>query len=131
MENLFVNDTKKPHITFCSEPWFTQTREGRRTVELSKADGGMGGLAVGDVLLYRNPANLLFSKQFLARVTGVKRYEGPGALRKSLEENLARNMPWVETLEEGEAHYLECHTNEEIDAVGMVAIQIAVMPNAQ
>jgi len=124
MSNNFFRPAERP--IDCSEPWFTHIREGRKPVEGRKASETWRGVSTGDILFFRDPADP--SKTFRARVTGVAHYEGPGALRKYLEgETLARALPGVATLEEGEAVYLAWSTREEIDANGMLGIQVEVL----
>lgn len=106
-------EAKTPRVIHCSEPWYTHIREGRKTVEGRKA----------------SPTDE--EQSFTARVTGVMRYEDPGALRRYLEgETLARALPGVETLDAGEAVYLQWSTAKEIDRYGMLGIQIAVTAEA-
>jgi ASC-1-like (ASCH) protein len=131
--NLDENEGPPPqnaptHVIDCSEPWFTHILEGRKPVEGRKASEKRGKVAVGDVVVFRDPADQM--KTFLARVTAVTRYEGPGALRKYLEgETLARALPGVESFEAGEKVYLAFGwTHEEIDKNGMLGIQIQVIP---
>jgi len=118
-------DATVPRVIDCDEPWFTHIREGRKPVEGRKASPTWADIEVGNVLVFRNAAD--GEHCFVARVTGVTRYEGPGALRRYLEgETLARALPGVEDLDAGEAVYLQWSTREEIDRYGMLGIQIAV-----
>ncbi len=118
--------TSPPRTIDCREPWFTHIREGRKPVEGRKASKTWGSVSVGEILLFRDPANP--EKTFRAKVTGITRYEGPGALRKYLEgEGLSRALPGVTSIEDGMAVYLSWSTHEEIDACGMMGIQIEVL----
>lgn len=73
--------------------------------------------------MFRDPENK--SKTFRAVVTGVNRYEAPGALEKYLKgETLERALPGVKTIEEGMEKYLQWSTMEEIEKYGMLGIQV-------
>lgn len=124
-----LSEAKTPRVIHCSEPWYTHIREGRKPVEGRKASPTWADIAEGDELIFTSAADE--EQSFTARVTGVTRYEGPGALRRYLEgETLARALPGVETLDAGEAVYLQWSTAEEIDRYGMMGIQVAVTAEA-
>ncbi len=114
---------QKPRIIDTNEPWFTHILEGRKPVEGRKGSPTWCSVKAGDVLRFRDPAD--HSRTFLAEVTGVTRYDG---LRAYLVgETLARALPGVKTLEEGEAIYLKWSTADEIAKYGMLGIQVRVV----
>lgn len=105
---------------YCSEPWFSLIREGRKPVEGRKCSPSWSGVSVGDVLVFQNG-----DESFRARVVKVNHYDAPDALQKYLQgEGLDRALPGVTSIEEGERIYLQWSTREEIDQYGMMGIQV-------
>ena len=114
-----------PREIFCGEPWFTHIREGRKPVEVRRSSDKWSGVAVGDTLLFRDPAER--DKTFLARVTGITR-NNPGSLRKYLEaETPARARTGVVTVEAGEATYRTLWARGETDESEMLDFQVEVV----
>ena len=120
--------SQKAWFIDCSEPWFTHIAEGRKPVEGKKNSPTWKGVAAGDRVTFRDPGS---GRTFLAAVTGVNVYApGPGALRRYLEgEGLARALPGVATLADGEAVYTQpgWSTHEEVERYGMLGIQVEVL----
>jgi ASC-1-like (ASCH) protein len=119
-------------VVDCKEPWYTHILEGRKPVEGRKASPTWVNVCPGEILIFRDPDSVgkgRVSRIFSVQVTGVTRYEaGPGALRRYLEgESLARALPGIATLEEGEAVYLQWSSAEEIEKYGMLGIQVKVL----
>ncbi len=104
----------------CADPWFSLILAGHKPVEGRKGSPTWAGLAPGQVLRFRNGA-----WSFRARIVSLTRY---ASLRDYLAgETLARALPGVATLEEGEAIYHQWSTPEEIAAHGMLAIEVSVL----
>lgn len=111
---------------YCTEPWFSYIREGRKDVEGRKNSPAWRDVRAGDTLRFRNG-----QASFLAEVVAVRLYgPGPDSLRQYITtETLERVLPGIATPEEGCAVYLQWSTPEEIARHGMIAIQVRVLPS--
>ncbi|KAK8515977.1 hypothetical protein V6N13_093251 [Hibiscus sabdariffa] len=97
------------------EPFFTQLKDGIKTIE--------GRCAVGDYNRIASGALILFNKCLVLEVQGVDHY---ASFFEMLEaETLAKVLPGVETIDEGVQVYRKFYTEEKEMTNGVVAIGVA------
>ncbi|OAP06279.1 hypothetical protein AXX17_AT3G02680 [Arabidopsis thaliana] len=101
------------------EPYFTQLKDGLKTVE--------GRCAVGDYMRISSGAFLLFNKCLLLEVQDVHRYTSFSEMLKV--EGLAKVLPGVESIEEGVQVYRNFYSEEKERMNGVVAIRVAKPAN--
>eukprot|EP01018_Ginkgo_biloba_P032848 Gb_27293 [translate_table: standard] len=100
------------------EPFFTQLRNGKKTVEGRCAIGDYKRILPGDLLLINNCLFLT--------VQVVNWY---GSFYEMLrEESLEKVLPSVKTIEEGEQVYRRFYTAEKEKSGGVLAIVVSVAP---
>ena len=121
-----IGRVRRIRLMVVSEPWYRHILEGRKDVEGRKNSETWRDIEPGDILCLT--ASKFSMSCFYVKVTGITLYAPPGALRKYLEgETLARALPGVSSIEEGMKVYLAWSTMEEIEAVGMMGIQLEVI----
>ncbi|KAK8478322.1 hypothetical protein V6N13_055054 [Hibiscus sabdariffa] len=97
------------------EPFFTQLKDGIKTIE--------GRCAVGDYNRIASGALILFNKCLVLEVQDVCHY---ASFFEMLEaETLAKVLPGVETIDEGVQVYRKFYTEEKEMSNGVVAIGVA------
>ncbi|XP_020253019.1 uncharacterized protein LOC109830224 isoform X2 [Asparagus officinalis] len=96
------------------EPYFSQLRDGRKTVE-GRCGGNYSRITPGAVLL--------FNKCLLFQVQHVNRYSSFYEMLKV--EGLSDILPGVETVEEGVQIYRKFYTEEKETASGVFAIYVS------
>jgi len=101
------------------EPYFTQLKDGLKTVE--------GRCAVGDYMRISSGDFLLFNKCLLLEVQDVHRYTSFSEMLKV--EGLAKVLPGVESIEEGVQVYRNFYSEEKERMNGVVAIRVAKPAN--
>ncbi|KAL3506776.1 hypothetical protein ACH5RR_032158 [Cinchona calisaya] len=94
------------------EPFFSQLKDGQKTVE--------GRCAIGNYNRIVPGAFILFNKSLLLQVQDVHRYV---SFREMLEaESLQRVLPGVKTIEEGVQVYRNFYSEEKESSNGVIAI---------
>ncbi|KAF2300295.1 hypothetical protein GH714_011487 [Hevea brasiliensis] len=96
------------------EPFFTQLRDGLKTVE--------GRCAVGDYNQIESGALILFNKCLVLQVQDIHRY---ASFAEMLEESLEKVLPGVKTIDEGVKVYRKFYTEAKERANGVLAICVA------
>ncbi|KAI3959244.1 hypothetical protein MKW92_014623 [Papaver armeniacum] len=94
------------------EPFFTQLRVGRKTIE--------GRCAVGDYNRIGQGSLLLFNRCLILEVQDVRRHPSFAELLKT--ESLEKVLPGVNTIEEGVQIYRNFYTEEKEKSNGVLAI---------
>ncbi|XP_071687070.1 uncharacterized protein [Rutidosis leptorrhynchoides] len=103
----------------CQEPFFSQLKDGKKTVEGRCAGGSYNRIKSGSLVL--------FNKCLLLQVEGVHRY---GSFSDMLAaEGLDKVLPGVETIEEGTQIYRKFYSEEKEKSDGVLAI--LVKPTSQ
>ncbi|XP_010509766.1 PREDICTED: uncharacterized protein LOC104786096 [Camelina sativa] len=97
------------------EPYFTQLKDGLKTVE--------GRCAVGDYMRISSGAFILFNKCLLLEVQDVHHYTSFSEMLRL--EGLAEVLPGVESIEEGVKVYRNFYSEEKERLNGVVAIRVA------
>ncbi|KAI3994668.1 hypothetical protein MKX01_027558 [Papaver californicum] len=97
------------------EPFFTQLRVGRKTIE--------GRCAVGDYNRIGPGSLLLFNRCLLLEVQDVRRHPSFSELLKT--ESLEKVLPGVNTIEEGVQIYRNFYTEEKEKSNGVLAICVS------
>ncbi|XP_010463786.1 PREDICTED: uncharacterized protein LOC104744426 isoform X2 [Camelina sativa] len=97
------------------EPYFTQLKDGLKTVE--------GRCAVGDYMRISSGAFILFNKCLLLEVQDVHHYTSFSEMLRL--EGLAKVLPGVESIEEGVKVYRNFYSEEKERLNGVVAIRVA------
>ncbi|XP_068667230.1 uncharacterized protein [Aristolochia californica] len=96
------------------EPFFTQLRDGLKTVEGRCAVGNYNRIAPGDLLL--------FNKCLLLEVQCVKQYSSFSEMLK--REGLSKILPGIETIEKGVQIYRNFYTEEKEKLNGVLGISV-------
>lgn len=110
----------------CSEPWFGHIRSEKKAVEGRKGSPAWSSIKVGSFIRFVNARDP--GESFLAKVCGISVYVGPGALRDYLTaETLARTLPGVTAIEEGEKIYRQWWTQDEIEKYGVLGLTLEVV----
>ncbi|POO03579.1 ASCH domain containing protein [Trema orientale] len=94
------------------EPFFTQLRDGIKTIE--------GRCAVGDYNRIGSGSLILFNKCLLLEVQEVRRYASFYEMLKA--ESLVKVLPGVKTIEEGVQVYRKFYSEEKENYNGVLAI---------
>ncbi|KAL5781168.1 hypothetical protein ACOSP7_006197 [Xanthoceras sorbifolium] len=97
------------------EPFFTQLKDGLKTVE--------GRCAVGDYNRIRSGALILFNKCLVLEVQDVHRYASFSEMLNA--ESLAKVLPGIKTIDEGVQVYRKFYTEEKEKSNGVLAISVA------
>ncbi|KAI3889010.1 hypothetical protein MKX03_012443 [Papaver bracteatum] len=97
------------------EPFFTQLRVGRKTIE--------GRCAVGDYNRIGQGSLLLFNRCLILEVQDVRRHPSFAELLKT--EGLQKVLPGVDTIEEGVQIYRNFYTEEKEKSNGVLAICVS------
>ncbi|KAI3923095.1 hypothetical protein MKW98_000085 [Papaver atlanticum] len=97
------------------EPFFTQLRVGRKTIE--------GRCAVGDYSRIGPGSLLLFNRCLILEVQDVRRYPSFAELLKT--ESLEKVLPGVDTIEKGVQIYRNFYTEEKEKSNGVLAICVS------
>ncbi|MCL7050969.1 hypothetical protein MKW94_015700 [Papaver nudicaule] len=97
------------------EPFFTQLRVGRKTIE--------GRCAVGDYNRIGPGSLLLFNRCLLLEVQDVRRHPSFSELLKT--ESLEKVLPGVDTIEKGVQIYRKFYTEEKEKSNGVLAICVS------
>ncbi|ESQ49767.1 hypothetical protein EUTSA_v10021391mg [Eutrema salsugineum] len=97
------------------EPYFTQLKDGMKTVE--------GRCAVGDYMRICSGAFILFNKCLLLEVQDVRHYTSFSEMLRV--EGLSKVLPGVESIEEGVRVYRNFYPKEKERMNGVVAIRVA------
>ncbi|XP_026389902.1 uncharacterized protein LOC113284611 isoform X1 [Papaver somniferum] len=97
------------------EPFFTQLRVGRKTIE--------GRCAVGDYNRIGPGSLLLFNRCLILEVQDVRRHPSFAELLKT--ESLGKVLPGVDTIEEGVQIYRNFYTEEKEKSNGVLAICVS------
>jgi len=114
------------HVMDVSEPYFSLIRSGDKPVEGRKISSTWSKVRHFDTLFIRQNDGMAFETQ----VMGVTKYLPSigDPLTAYLEtETLNRDLPGVQSLEEGRKIYLQWSTQEEIKTLGMIGIQLRVV----
>ncbi len=110
----------------CNEPWFGYIKSGKKVVEGRKGSPSWSSIKVGSLIQFVNAQ--VSGESFLAKVCGVSVYVGPSALRDYLAaETLARTLPGVTTIEDGEKIYRQWWTQDEIEKYGVLGLALEVV----
>ncbi|XP_044465327.1 uncharacterized protein LOC123195594 [Mangifera indica] len=100
------------------EPYFTQLKDGLKTVE--------GRCAVGDYSRIGPGALILFNKCLVLEVQDVERY---GSFYEMLQaQSLAKVLPGIKSIVEGVQVYRKFYTEEKEQSNGVLAICVAKWP---
>ncbi|KAJ9189014.1 hypothetical protein P3X46_000357 [Hevea brasiliensis] len=97
------------------EPFFTQLRDGLKTVE--------GRCAVGDYNQIESGALILFNKCLVLQVQDIHRYASFAEMLEA--ESLEKVLPGVKTIDEGVKVYRKFYTEAKERANGVLAICVA------
>lgn len=100
------------------EPYFTQLKDGLKTIE--------GRCAVGDYNRIAPEAFILFNKCLVLEVQDVHHYASFSEMLQT--ESLAKVLPGVKTVEEGVQVYRKFYTEEKEKSNGVLAISVAKLP---
>ncbi|CAE5965964.1 unnamed protein product [Arabidopsis arenosa] len=115
-----INMLKKVNFELhVQEPYFTQLKDGQKTVE--------GRCAVGDYMRISSGAFILFNKCLLLEVQDVHHYTSFSEMLRV--EGLAKVLPGVESIEEGVQVYRNFYPEEKERMNGVVAIHVAKPAN--
>ncbi|CAL9219410.1 unnamed protein product [Arabidopsis halleri] len=115
-----INMLKKVNFELhVQEPYFTQLKDGLKTVE--------GRCAVGDYMRISSGAFILFNKCLLLEVQDVHHYTSFSEMLRM--EGLAKVLPGVESIEEGVQVYRNFYSEEKERMNGVVAIHVAKPAN--
>ncbi|KAG7575826.1 ASCH domain [Arabidopsis thaliana x Arabidopsis arenosa] len=115
-----INMLKKVNFELhVQEPYFTQLKDGRKTVE--------GRCAVGDYMRISSGDFILFNKCLLLEVQDVHHYTSFSEMLRM--EGLAKVLPGVESIEEGVQVYRNFYSEEKERMNGVVAIRVAKPAN--
>ncbi|KAL5848313.1 hypothetical protein ACOSQ4_006326 [Xanthoceras sorbifolium] len=109
------NDLKKREKWNELEPFFTQLKDGLKTVE--------GRCAVGDYNRIGSGALILFNKCLVLEVQDVHRYASFSEMLNA--ESLAKVLPGIKTIDEGVQVYRKFYTEEKEKSNGVLAISVA------
>ncbi|GMY32580.1 hypothetical protein FCV25MIE_27822 [Fagus crenata] len=110
--NILKSVTHELHV---QEPFFSQLKDGRKTIE--------GRCAVGDYNRIGSGTLILFNKCVVFEVQYVHRYASFSDMLGA--ESLAKVLPGVETIEEGVQIYREFYTEEKEKTNGVLAIHVS------
>ncbi|KAL1211487.1 hypothetical protein V5N11_023500 [Cardamine amara subsp. amara] len=111
-----VNMLKKVNFELhVQEPYFTQLKDGLKTVE--------GRCALGDYMRISSGAFILFNKCLLLEVQDVHHYTS--FLEMLRVEGLAKVLPGIKSIEEGVRVYRNFYPEEKERMNGVVAIRVA------
>ncbi|KAJ6677624.1 RNA-BINDING ASCH DOMAIN PROTEIN [Salix viminalis] len=110
--NIFKTVNFELHV---QEPFFTQLKDGRKTVE--------GRCAVGAYNRIGSGASILLNKCVLLQVQEVRRYASFSEMLEA--EVLAKVLPGVNTIDEGVRVYRKFYTEEKERSNGVLAICVA------
>ncbi|GAU21965.1 hypothetical protein TSUD_111060 [Trifolium subterraneum] len=100
------------------EPFFTQLKDGLKTIEGRCASGKYNRIELGNLIL--------LNKSLVFEVQGVKRY--PSFFDMLEAESLAEVLPGVESVEEGVKIYRRFYTEEKEQENGVLAITVSKFP---
>ncbi|KAL6217297.1 hypothetical protein ACLB2K_010514 [Fragaria x ananassa] len=100
------------------EPFFTQIKDGLKTIE--------GRYNVGDYSRIGSGALILFNKCLIVEVKEVRSYGSFSDMLKA--ESLEKVLPGVKTIEEGVQAYRRFYTEETERSNGVIAICIEKLP---
>ncbi|WJX69711.1 hypothetical protein P8452_53915 [Trifolium repens] len=98
------------------EPFFTQLKDGLKTIEGRCASDKYNRIELG----------ILLNKSLVFEVQGVKRY--PSFFNMLEAENLGEVLPGVESVEEGVKIYRRFYTEEKEQTNGVLAITVSKFP---
>ncbi|KAJ1424490.1 PUA-like superfamily [Sesbania bispinosa] len=118
IENIFKSVSFELHV---QEPYFTQLKDGLKTVEGRCASGKYNRIELGNLLL--------LNKSVVFEVQGVRWY--PSFFDMLEAESLEKVLPGVESVEEGVKVYRRFYTEEKEQANGVLAIivsKLAIQP---
>ncbi|XP_045799918.1 uncharacterized protein LOC123894083 [Trifolium pratense] len=100
------------------EPFFTQLKDGLKTIEGRCASDKYNRIELGNLIL--------LNKSVVFEVQGVRRY--PSFFNMLETENLGEVLPGVESVEEGVKIYRRFYTEEKEQTNGVLAITVSKLP---
>ncbi|XP_062173623.1 uncharacterized protein LOC133879087 isoform X2 [Alnus glutinosa] len=103
------------HELHVQEPFFSQLKDGQKTIE--------GRCAVGDYNRIGSGSMILFNRCVVFEVQDVRRYASFSDMLTA--ESLAKVLPGVETIEEGVQIYRKFYTEEKERSNGVLAIFVS------
>lgn len=104
-----------------SEPWFSFTEIGLKTVEGRLNRGDFLLMNVGDTITFTNDY-LGLERQFSVRIVEIRHYE---TFRLYLEKEGLRNcLPGIDTMEKGLNVYSKIYSEEDERAYQVIALHI-------
>ena len=102
----------------CEEPWFSLLRSGEKTVEGRKNSPKYSSLAEGEQIRF-----YCGDESFNCKITKINYYE---TLEAYLNENLNSALPGIFSIREGKEIYCQWNTEDEINQVGFLGINVEV-----
>ncbi|CAI0401149.1 unnamed protein product [Linum tenue] len=112
LANIFSSIEYDLHV---QEPFFTQLRDGLKTVEGRCARGFYNQIQPG--------ALILFNKCLVVRVQGVQRYTSFSEMLEA--EGLDKVLPGLESIDEGAKVYRRFYTEDEERSNGVIGVRIS------
>ncbi|XP_068316849.1 uncharacterized protein [Pyrus communis] len=100
------------------EPFFSQLKDGLKTIE--------GRCAIGDYCRIVSGSSILFNKCLLIEVQDVHSYSLFSDMMEA--EGLSKVLPGVETIEQGVQVYRKFYTKEKEMSNGVLAISVSKLP---
>lgn len=114
----------KTHHLHCQNPWFRLIRDGKKIVEGRKNLPKFNSWHIGDYLVFQ-----CSQEQFLTRIVDLRRYKN---LREYLNaEGFENVLPGIKSFDEAVDIYLQWSTQEEIAKFGFLAIEVALIREAE
>ena len=105
-----------------SMPWYMFLEGGVKRVEGRKKSAKWKHLKVGEVVIIRKTGTNI---QFHAQIVAIREYQGDDPLFSYLiGEGIQNALPGVTSVTKAISIYLQWSTPEEIEAMGMLAIEL-------
>lgn len=108
------------YVEHLSEPWFTEIKEGRKTIEGRKNKGRFASMKVGEIIKFYNE-----DESFCCMIKNIKMYD---SFREMLEcEGLSKCLPIVNNINDGVNVYYQYYTEEDEKMYGVLGIEMELI----